>query len=362
MDPEYFAIRHGVGLIDVSPLYKYEVKGKDAARFLSRVMVKDLGKLKIGRVTYLCWCDDHGKVIDDGTVTRLGEEHYRVSSAEPAFGWFSRLTAGLKVTVEDISTQIATLSVQGPNSRGLLNEVTDGAVAKLRYFGATKAKIAGVEVNITRTGYTGDLGFEVWTPAQDATKVYEAILGVGEKNYGALPVGLDAMDVTRVEAGYILNGVDYFTAPKCFVESRQSTPYEIGLGWCVELDREPFIGQRALAAAAKEKDRLELVGLDVSWVEMEKLFSEHGLPPELPTHAWRDGRPVYDQIGDFIGKATSGAWSPTLKKNLALASVPSAFSAVGTELRFEVTVEYRRCQVPAVVTEMPFFNPARKRD
>ena len=357
---EYFALRHAAGLIDVTPLYKYEVRGPDAGAFLARVMVRDLRRLKVGRVTYLCWCDDDGKVVDDGTVSRLAKEHYRVTAAEPAFAWLTRCLRGERVTVEDSSRRLAALALQGPTSRALLEELTDADLSALRFFRVTQAKIDDVEVDLSRTGYTGDLGYEIWVPAEGALRVWDALVAAG-RPYRLEPAGLDALDVARVEAGFIMNGVDYFSAQLCLIESRKSTPYELGLGRAVKLDREPFIGKAALAAERRQGTRRRLVGLEYDWDEYEALFAEFGLPPHVPSGAWRDAVPVYDPDGRQVGQATSGAWSPILKSNLALATVDARHGEIGTPLAVEVTAEYQRRRIAATVVGTPFFDPERKR-
>jgi aminomethyltransferase len=360
VDREYYALRHAVGIIDVTPLFKYEVKGPDAAEFLSRVTVRNIRKLKPGQVSYCCWCDEHGKMIDDGTVARLDDTHYRVTSADPSYAWLSRFSAGFDVTVEDVSEQVAALSVQGPNSRDLLDEVCEGSVHDLRYFRLTRTRIGRSEVIVSRTGYTGDLGYEVWMSNDDAEAVYDAVVDAGPK-FGALPAGLDAMDITRVEAGYILNGVDYYNAAHCLIEKRKSTPFELDLGWMVNLKKGPFNGREALAREKKDGPKRVLVGLDIDWNEHAALYATHGLPAEIPALAWRQPVPVYNDAGVQIGYANSGAWSPILKKNLALATVQPRYGDIGTEVRFEVTVEYERHAIAAIVTKKPFFDPERKR-
>lgn len=360
VDREYYALRHAAGIIDVTPLFKYEVRGKDAAAFLSHVTVRNIEKLKRGQVVYCCWCDDAGKMVDDGTVARLGDNHFRVTSADPSYAWFSRFTQEFDVTIEDSSETIAALSVQGPNSRLLLNAVCDKAIDDLKYFYLTPAKIGGADAIVSRTGYTGDLGFEVWVRNEDAIAVYDAILEGGEA-FGALPAGLDAMDITRIEAGYILNGIDYYNATHCLIEKRKSTPYELGLGWMVNLKKGPFNGRAALLREKKEGSLRHLVGLDIDWDDHAALYEKWRLPVEISQAAWRVSVPVYNDGGEQIGYATSGAWSPTLKKNLALATVLPKYRHAGDEVRFEVTVEYERHGVKATVTKRPFFDPERKR-
>lgn len=358
---EYFALHHAAGLIDVSPLYKYEVTGPDAAAFLAYVTVKDIRKLKVGRVTYLCWCDDHGKVADDGTVARLGKDHFRMTAAEPAGAWLMQRAGHYRVQIADVSASLAALSLQGPTSRAILKEVTTGAdLDALRYFGIAEASLSGIPVHISRTGYTGELGYEIWIPAGNAVAAYDALMAAG-RSFRIGPVGLDAMDMTRIEAGYIMNGVDYFSAHHCLLESRKSTPYELGLGRVVDLNREPFVGQAALKAEVARGSAWATVGLVYDWDEFEALFSAVGLPPQVPAGAWRTPVPVYDDGGRQVGYATSGSWSPLLKKNLALASVRAAAGAPGKKLKVEVTVEFQRKLVTATVTKMPFYDPERKR-
>jgi aminomethyltransferase len=357
---EYHAIRQAAGLIDVSPLYKYEVRGAGAADFLSHLTVRDVRRLRPGRVTYLCWCDDDGKVVDDGTVSRLAEDHFRLTSAEPALAWLLRHARAFRVEIEDASARLGALALQGPRSRAILEQAAAMPLGGLRFFGVTAARIEGIDVQLSRTGYTGDLGFEIWVPREHALAVWDALVRAGQA-HRLLPAGLDALDVTRIEAGFILNGVDYFSAPRCLIASRKSTPDEIGLGWTVALEREPFVGQSALRAERRRGPAWAKVGLRYDWEEYEALFAEVSLPPQVPSGAWRTAVPLYDSRGRQVGQATSGAWSPLLKCNLALATVESGVAAAGTRLRVEVTVEYRRKLVTATVEPTPFFDPPRKR-
>ncbi len=358
---EYFAFRNGAGMIDVTPLFKYEIHGPDAAAFLSRIMVKNIAKLKIGQVAYCCWCDDHGKLLDDGTVWRIDDTYFRATAAEPNLSWFHRNARGFDVTIEDRTNRIAALSIQGPTSRDVLKQVADADLDGLKFFRLTQATIDGFDATITRTGYTGDLGYEVWVSNENAVPLWEALTAAGEA-FGLEPAGLDALDVCRVEAGFIMNGVDYYSANHCPIESRKSTPYETGLGWTVNLDRDPFIGQAALRAEKASGPARRFVGLEIDWDEVQELFARHGLPPEVCTSAWRSPVPVYTTSGLQIGQATSGSWSPTLKKNLALATVDAPHGRIGEELNIEVTVEYVRHAVKATVRKTPFFDPARKRE
>ncbi len=360
-DSEYYAIRHSAGIIDISPLFKYRITGSDAAAFLSRVMARDIQRIRVGRAAYCCWCDDFGKVIDDGTVFRLGEDHFRVHTAEPMLAWLEQFKRGFDVTIEDITADVAAVAVQGPTSRDILTQIADVDMDALAYFGVTAAKLDNLEVYISRSGYTGDLGYEIWVQNAAALPLWDALMSAG-KPYLLKPAGLDVLDVTRIEAGLILNGVEFHNAEHCLSEARKATPYELGLGWTVDLQREPFSGQQALKAEQASELRYALVGLELDWDEQEALFAKHGLPVQIPTAAWRSGVPVYDGEGSRrIGKATSGTWSPILKKNLAIASVLRSYARPGTRLRIEYTVEYQRETVAAVVTPMPFYNPKHKK-
>ena len=310
---EYNAFRQAAGLIDVSPLYKYDIQGADAAAFLTRVTTRNLHLLKTGRVVYLCWTDDRGKVIDDGTCARLDEHHFRITAAEPMYHWFIQHADGFDVEVVDTSTSLAALALQGPTARLILNDVCDRSLNQLKFFGLTHTRLNGVDCVITRTGYTGDLGYEVWMPQAGALAVWDALME-GGRPHGIHPAGLDALDVCRIEAGFIMMGVDYTGAFHAVIDSQKSTPYELGLGWTVKLDHpESFIGQRALREEKQGGSAWTLVGLDISWEATEALYDEYELLPALSSNAWRTPVPIYAD-GRQIGRATSGVWSPILKK------------------------------------------------
>ncbi|MGH9363235.1 MAG: aminomethyltransferase family protein [Thermoanaerobaculia bacterium] len=362
-DREYFAFRESAGLLDVSPLFKYEVHGPDAAALLSRMMVRDVSKFKVGRVGYSCWCDDYGKVIDDGTVTRLDEDYYRVTAADPTLHWLQTVGRGMRVTLEDSTARLAALALQGPRSREILRAACDADMDALKFFGATRARLDGLDVWITRTGYTGDLGYEVWVEQDRAPRLWDALIDAG-RPHGITPAGLDALDVSRIEAGFILLGVDYFSAPKVVLEARKSTPYEIGLGWLVDFERKKFpsfVGRPPLETEKARGSTWALMGLEVAWEALEALYESFSLPPSLPATARRDGLPVYDDGGRQVGKVTSHTWSPILKKYVGLASLLAEHAAPGTVLQMEHTVEYERRRVPAKVVKTPFFDPERKR-
>lgn len=355
---EYNAIRNSAALIDISPLFKYRVTGRDATKFVNRVISRDINKVVVDQVIYCCWCDPEGKVIDDGTITRLGENDYRWTAADPSLRWFSQNTLGLDVSIEDISEQTAALALQGPTSGRLLHAVTDARIENLKYFRVTRGKIAGVPVDISRTGYTGDLGFEVWMPWKEALKVWDALITRG-KAFDIHPAGMIALDIARIEAGLILIEVDYISSKKALIESQKYSPAEIGLGKLVDLKKEHFVGREALMLEAKKGAERALVGLEINWNEVEALYDKLKMAPQVPSMASRVAVPVY-RNGRQVGKATSTTWSPTLKKMIALACVSRESSTVGTTLSMEMTVEAVRQTVSARVVPMPFFNPARK--
>lgn len=360
-DPEYFAFRYSAGLLDITPLFKYRVKGPDAAAFLSRIMVKNIHKLGVGRVSYCCWCTDAGKVIDDGTVMRRAENEFFVTSADPGYSWFSRFLRGYDVVLEEISEEVAGLALQGPTSRDILKQICDADLNNLKFFSTVKARADGFEIYVSRTGYTGDLGYEIWVENEHAITLWDAIMSAG-KNYDIRPAGLDALDVTRVEAGLILKDVDYFNALYALIDDRMSSPYELSLGWTVNLDRDPFNGQASLKAEKENGSKWAIVGLDIDWPQLESLYAKHGLPPEIGSHAWRSSVPVYISADKKYqtGYATSGTWSPILKKNIALATVEKKYENIGNVLRIEMTVEHKRYTVPAIISKPQFFNPERK--
>jgi aminomethyltransferase len=355
---EYNAIRNASALIDVSPLFKYLISGKDAVKLVDRVITRDAQKLAAGQVYYTPWCDEHGKVIDDGTVTRVGEDTFRWTAADPSLRWFTQNAIGLNVTIDDISEQMAALALQGPTSARLLDAVADADIRHLKYFRMTRGRIAGVPVEISRTGYTGDLGFEIWMPWDRAVDVWDALMK-GGRAFDIHPAGMLALDVARVEAGLLLIDVDFNSSKKALIESQKYSPFEMGLGRLVQLDKRPFVGRAALADQQRRGPARQIVGLEISWPAVERLYDGLGLAPQLAATASRVPVPVY-RNGRQVGRATTTTWSPVLKKLIALATVSAPHCTEGTTLEIEVTVEAVRHHVPALVVKTPFFNPARK--
>jgi aminomethyltransferase len=355
---EYNAIRNAAALIDISPLFKYRVSGKDATRLVDRVITRDVTKMRIGQVWYTPWCDEDGKVIDDGTVTRLEEHVYRWTAADPTLRWLRQNAVGLDVAIEDISEEVAALALQGPTSAQLLRAVAAADIDSLKYFRVTPGRIGDVPLDISRTGYTGDLGYELWMPVESALGVWDVLMERG-KPFDITPAGMLALDVARVEAGLLLIDVDFNSSRKAFIESQKYSPFEMGLGRLVTTGKRPFVGREALASEERRGPSRMVVGLEVDWIDVERIHERVGLTPVAPAAASRVAVPVWHH-GQQVGRATTTTWSPTLKRMIALATVDAPFFKAGTRLQMEITVEATRHRAGATVVQTPFFNPARK--
>jgi glycine cleavage system T protein (aminomethyltransferase) len=357
-DHEYTAIRNAAALIDISPLFKYRISGREATRLVDRIITRDINKVLTGQIIYTPWCDERGKVIDDGTVSRLEENTYRWTAADPNLRWFHQNAVGLDVEIDDISEKVAALALQGPTSGHLLKSIVEGAdIEGLKYFRVTRGRIGGVEVDISRTGYTGDLGYEIWMDWDKGLQVWDNLMTAG-RSFDIHPAGMLALDVARIEAGLLLIDVDFNSSKKAAIDAQTYSPFELGLGRLVDLDKQRFVGQAELLKARNEYTRA-IVGLEIDWIGIERVYEEVGLPPTMPAAASRVAVPVY-RNGNQVGKATSTTWSPMLKKLIALATVKREFTRIGTKLEFEITVEAVRHRVPATVVQTPFFNPPRK--
>ena len=355
---EYNAIRNAAALIDISPLFKYRVTGPDAVRLVNRVITRDASRMKVGQVYYTPWCDDDGKVIDDGSVTRVGDDEFRWTAADPNLRWLSENASGWNVRIEDLSEQVAALALQGPTSARLLSAISDIDVVALKYFRAASGHIAGVPVAVSRTGYTGDLGYEIWMPWDAALQVWDAIVAAGPA-FDLHPTGMLALDIARIEAGLLLIDVDFQSSRKALIESQKYSPHELGLGRLVDLRKGPFVGRAAIADEIKRGIRRQIVGLEIDWTAVEKLHEAVALPPTAPASASRVAVPVYKGRAQ-VGRATSTTWSTTLKKLIALATVETPHYEAGTTLDIEMTVEAVRHRARATVVATPFFNPQRK--
>lgn len=358
-DHEYNAIRNAAALIDISPLFKYRITGADATRLVDRIITRDVRKVSVGQVIYTPWCDEHGKVIDDGTVSRLAENVYRWTAADPSLRWFTQNAVGLNVEIQDISESIAALALQGPTSARLLKTIVDEAdIQNLKYFRVTKARINGIPVEISRTGYTGDLGYEIWVDANEALKLWDFLIEQG-RPFDIKPAGMLALDVARIEAGLLLIDIDFNSSKKALIEDQKYSPFEMGLGRLVHLDKNRFVGQRALIQQKDIPLGKQIVGLEIDWTEVERRYETVGLPPAVSPIASRVAVPLFDK-GKQIGKATSTTWSPVLKKMIALGTVAGEFTKPGSRIEIEITVEAVRHRVPATVVKTPFYSPKQK--
>jgi aminomethyltransferase len=356
---EYYAIRTAAALIDISPLYKYQVHGRDALKLINRLVTRDVSRCAVGQVMYSPWCDEAGKVIDDGTIARLDENLYRITAADPSLRWFQDNASGLDVKIEDVSEAIAAVALQGPLSRSILQSIANVDLGSLKYYRLTTGHSAGIPATISRTGYTGDLGYEIWVAPQDAERLWDALFDAGRPHH-IRAAGNLALDMARIEAGLLLVAVDFVSARKTLFEVQKSTPFELGLGWTVRLEKGNFVGREALIAEKRRGPAWATVGLEVHWDSLEAIYREFGMPIHLPEHAWSAATPVYAD-GRQIGKATSGTWSPILKKYVVIARLRPGFARPGTPVEMEVTVEATHRRAAATVVEMPFFSPERKR-
>ena len=356
---EYYAIRHSAGLLDVSPLYKYVIRGKDALHLVNKVVTRDASKLGKGHIYYTPWCDERGKTVDDGTLWNFGDGSYRMTSAEPNLKWLQDAGMGLDAEVRDVSEDLGALALQGPSSRAILAEGADGAVQKLRYFRFVNTKFAGIPVQISRTGYTGDLGYEVWVERDRAEALWDALIEMGGP-HDVTPAGLLALDMARIEAGLILAEVEYKPARRAIVDAQRYSPFELSLDWAVALEKGPFIGRNALRNETRQGPPRRTVGIEIDWPTVERFYLDMGLPAQPPPEPWRAKVPLHSGYRQ-VGWATSGCWSPLLKKYIAIATVAAPYARLGMRLEIEVAVEWERHRAPATVVKRPFFEPDRKK-
>ncbi len=359
---EYFAVRNSAGFFDTSPLYKYWFRGKDAERFLAGVLTRDIRICKPGHAQYTVWCDDNGYVLEDGVVFRHSDNEFFMTAARPNLAYFEDLIGRLDVTIEDVSEHFGMLAVQGPRSREILGQLTSD-VNHLKYFDHTPSKIGKASVTISRTGYTGDLGFEVLVGAEDALDVFDQVVEAGSGR-GFRPFGEDALLMTRIEAGLILIDVEFSSSRLAYNDDERVTPRELGFGWMlrkVDADDRPFIGRKALIREARDKtSRWSTVGLVVDWKHYDDLYNAARLiPPKDETPlAWESM--LYDGEGQRIGYATSLMYSPVLQRHIAMARVHPDQAAAGNTVHLELTINHEYQTVRADVARMPLFNPTRK--
>jgi aminomethyltransferase len=360
-DIEYSAIREAAAVIDTSPLYKYIVRGPDAARLLDRVMTRDISKLQLDQVYYAPWCDEAGKVLDDGTITRIADTEYRITAADPCYRWFLMNASGLDVEVEDVSETLAGLALQGKLSREVLEAATRQDWSDVRYFRHRRTEIGGVEISVTRTGYTGDRGYELWIPSDAALEVWDAVFEAGEP-HGIFPAGIRALDAARVEAGLILIEAEYTSARHAISPEQSYSPFEIGLGRLVDFSKPAtFCGRAALEAEQRAGGpSRRLVGLELDWAGIEGMFAKHGLAPMISPFVDRSPVPVYKD-NKQVGRATSISWGTTIKKMVGFGSLDKSLERPGHRVSVEYSVEGERGKVGATVVQLPFLDLARKR-
>ena len=359
---EYFAVRNAAGLFDTSPLYKYRIHGPDAERFLAGVLARDIRSCPPGHAQYTVWCDDRGFVIEDGVILRHAADEYVLTAAEPNLAYFEDLVGRLDVGIDEVTDQWAILAIQGPKSRDLLASLTPD-VAALPYFGLVGTTIGGVAVTISRTGYTGDLGFEVWAPASDAIAVWDAIWTAG-RGHGVIPFGMSALYMARIEAGLVLLDVDFHSSRFAWTDADRTTPIELGLGWMfrhLAEDDRTFIGGDAIRReVAGKTSRWKLSGLVVDWRAFDRVYGAAGLIPPKDHRPIQDEYYVYDDELRQLGYATSQMYSPMLQRHIALARVPLDRSAPGSRVKLEMGVSHHYEYLDAYVTRTPLFNPERR--
>jgi aminomethyltransferase len=300
-------------------------------------------------------------VRQEGTIFRHTETSFQICAAEPALGWLELNSRGFDVSITDRSDAIAALSLQGPNSRDILKMVSSVPIDDMKFFRFAHGQIGSVPVTISRTGYTGDLGYEIWIPAEHAVTVWDILIERGA-SYHITPCGLTAMDTSRVEAGFILINVDYVSSEVARLPSHRMSAYELNLGWAVKLNKEGhFVGRKALEKEKLTGPKRKVVGIEIGWKPLEDVYGKANLMPDLPPTPCREPVPVYDRNGTNIGRVTTRVWSGLLKKYIGLATVDSAFAAPDTEVFMEVTIDFQRKKVPARVAKTPFYRPARMR-
>lgn len=359
---EYFGIRNAAAYFDASPLFKYWIRGRDAERFLAGVMARDPRAVKPGRAQYTVWCDDEGYVMEDGVLFRHAADEFMLTAAEPNLSHFEALALGKDVEIVEVSEDYAVLALQGPRSRAILEPLAP-EIGDLRYFSFTPAKVAGKAVTISRTGFTGDLGYELMIPADDALAVLDAVIEAGEPHQ-LRPFGEEALNMARIEAGLPLIGVEFTSARYAYNDAERFTPTELGLGWLlrgIDDDTRPFVGRNAIRRElAGQTSRWATVGIAVDQAAFFELFDSHGLIPVMDESPVPWETMLYDDAGERAGYATSLMYSPVMQRYLGIARVKPEHAAAGTLVHVEQTVNHEYLTVPAQVTSLPFFNPERK--
>ena len=359
---EYFAVRNAAGLFDSSPLFKYRITGKDAEAFLSGILARDIRACEPGNAQYTCWLDDRGFVIEDGVILHPRRDEYLLTSAEPNFAYFADRIGKMDVTIEDVSAEIGTLALQGPRSRALLAKLVP-QMEKIPYFGVAKGEIGGAAVTVSRTGYSGDLGYEVWIDTPDALHVWDTLWDSME-GHGVLPFGLAALYMLRIEAGLLLLDADFDSSRFAWNDAHRSTPIELGWGWMfkdLKTDDRAFIGRKALEREIADKtSRWAMRGLIVDWQDYDRVYNDAGLIPPKDHSPIVEDWMLYDEDYERVGYATSFMYSPMLQRHIAIARVRPDFARFGTKVDLEFTVDHHYERVAAHVARLPLYNPERK--
>lgn len=361
---EYFAVRNAVGVFDTSPLFKYRIQGPDAERFLSGVLVRDIGTCRPGRAQYTLWCDDRGFVMEDGVVFRHSESDFLLTAARPTLGWFADLARRLRVTLDDVSDDFGVLAVQGPRSRQVLSALMPEA-GSMAYFQHAQATVASAPATLSRTGYTGDLGFEITVEAEHAVDVLDAVLEAG-RGHGIRPFGEEALMMLRIEAGLPLVDVEWRNSRLAFTDDERVTPSELGMGWMLRRAQEShraFVGRDAIRRELRgHTSRWATVGLVVDWAHWDRLHRDAGLLPPKDEHPLPYESMLFDAAtgGSQVGYTTSSMYSPMLQRHIGLARVRPDLAEPGTEVYLELAISHHNTTVSARTATLPLFNPARK--
>ena len=359
---EYFAVRNSVGVFDTSPLFKYRITGADAERLLMGTLTRDIRSCRPGQAMYTVWCDDRGFVMEDGVAFRHSDNEFLLTTARPALGWFADLGRHLRVAIEDVSDDYGMLAVQGPKSRVVLAELTD-EVGGLGYFDHAPAKIGSVPVTVSRTGYTGDLGFEITVGSDDAIEVLDAVLEAG-RPYGVRPFGEEALMMLRVEAGLALIDVDWHNSRTAWVDADRVTPKELGMGWMlrgVREDDRAFIGRDAIRRELEEgTSRWATTGFIVDWEDWDRLYRDAGLLPPKDPQPLPYEVMLRDDDGAEVGYATAFMYSPVLQRHIGMGRVRPDLAAPDSPVRVELTLNHHTVTVAARTARLPLFNPSRK--
>ena len=348
VEQEYFAIRNATTLYDLTPMVKYRIAGPDAVAYLNRLVTRDLSKLKPDRVAYCVWCNDAGHMLDDGTVFRLGAAEYRLCTAGRQIDWLLDSAVGFDVDISEVTEQIAALAVQGPTSCAVLKAAGLAGVERLKPFEIGYLSLGQTPLTVSRTGFTGDLGYELWMEPDAAEEVWDALMAAG-RSRGIRAIGSQALNMARIEAGFLMPHFDFLSAEQTIRPGRERSPLELGLSWLIDFGKGHFTGRRALIAERARGPRRLLVGLDVAG--------------NKPAH----NALLYSAASGRreIGSVTSAIWSPTCKRNIALAMVDAPYFKTGTTVWADIYLNrelvWERRMSPATVVERPFFAPERRR-